>query len=116
MKVAGATAGRLVGEVNPPTGKVNLVQYAVTGERSYATLTFSTTPAKLSHYEPIFEAAAQATRGVVDTDAQESEKIGMLTGAIAGGIGGAIGGLYIRRSRRKRQAAPAATPPAPGSS
>jgi hypothetical protein len=116
VKVAGVTAGRLVGEVNPPSGTVNMVQYAIPGERSFATLTFSTTPEKLAHYEPIFAAAAQSTLGALDAgDQAASENLGMLTGAIAGGIGGAIGGLYIRRSRRKRQAAaPATTPAASG--
>jgi hypothetical protein len=110
VKVAGATAGRLVGEVTSPGGKMNMVQYAIPGQRSHATLTFSTTPDKLGHYEPIFEAAAQRTMGVVDADAQASESLGVLVGAIAGGLGGAIGGLYIRRSRKKRQAVPAAPP------
>jgi hypothetical protein len=110
VKVAGVTAGRLVGEVNPPSGKVTLVQYGIPGERSWVTLTFSTTPDKLSHYEPIFEAAAQATRGAVDADDQASESLGKLAGVIAGGLGGAIGAMYFRRSRRKRAAAP--TPPA----
>jgi len=110
VKVAGVTAGRLVGEVNAPGGKLNMVQYAIPGKLSHASLTFTTTPDKFTHYEPIFEAAAQATLGAVDADAQSSERLGMLTGAIAGGLGGALGGLYIRRSRRKRQAA-APTPP-----
>lgn len=112
VKVAGVTAGRLVGEVNAPPGRVDMVQYTIPGERSFVTLTFTTTPDKLAHYEPVFEAAAQATRGAVDADAQASERLGTLFGAIAGCLGGAIGGLYIQRSRRKRQAA--AGTPGPG--
>ena len=107
VKVAGVTAGRMVGEVNPPTGKVNLIQYAIPGKKSHAMLTFTTTPDKLAHFEPIFDATAQATKGAVDADAQASENLGMLVGAIAGGIGGAIGAGYFQRARKKRKAAAA---------
>jgi hypothetical protein len=103
VKVAGVTAGRLVGELTAPNGHVNLIQYAIPGARAHAMLTFTTAPEKLAHYEPIFEAAAQATRGAVEPDARSSVALGSLSGAIVGGAAGAIGALFVLRGKRRRR-------------
>ena len=113
VKIGGVTAGRLVGELTAPNGHVSLVQYAIPGARAHAMLTFTTVPEKLSHYEPIFEAAAQATRGVVDPSASSSEKLGSFVGMIVGGLVGGIVTLIAARARRKRRDT-ATTPGVPG--
>jgi hypothetical protein len=109
VKVAGVTSGRLVGEIQAPNGPVILVQYAIPGDQAMATLTFTTTPANLAHNEPIFEAAAQTTRGAVEPS---SISASALSGAIAGGVAGGIGALIAVLMKRRRKAAP---PAAPGS-
>ena len=66
VKVAGVTSGRMVGEIKGPMGAIADVIYLIPGKMAYATVTFTTAPDKLAHYESIFEAAAQATRGAVE--------------------------------------------------
>jgi hypothetical protein len=114
VKVGGVTAGRLVGEMKVPNGLVNLVQFAIPGKQSHATLTFTTTPDKLAHYEPIFDAAAQATLGAVEPRAGSSITDSAIRGAIIGGIAGGIGALIAGMMKRRRRAAVAARPPASG--
>lgn len=114
VKVGGVTAGRLVGEMKVPNGLVNLVQFAIPGKQSHATLTFTTTPDKLAHYEPIFDAAAQATLGAVEPRAGSSIKDSAIRGAIIGGIAGGIGALIAGMMKRRRRAAEASRPPASG--
>jgi hypothetical protein len=112
VKIAGVTAGRLVGELKLPSGQVSLIQFAMPGENAHATLTFTTTPDKLAHYEPMFDAAAQATRGLVEprsSSIADSALRGAIIGGIAGGIGALIAGL-VKRRKRAAQAA-AARPP-----
>jgi hypothetical protein len=114
VKIGGVTAGRLLGELKLPSGAVNLVQFAMPGDNAHTTLTFTTTPDKLAHYEPMFDAAAQATRGLVEPRSSsigDSALRGALIGGIAGGIGALIAGLV---KRRKRAAAAAARPPVSG--
>ena len=104
VKVAGVTSGRIVGEVKGPMGGIADVIYLIPGEMAYATLTFTTTPDKLAHYEAIFEAAAQATRGAVEP-ASASQRTGAKVGTIIGGIVGALSAFWAsRRWRRRRQA------------
>ena len=111
VKIQGVTAGRLVGEMKVPNGVVNLVQFAIPGKQAHATLTFTTTPDKLAHYEPIFDAAAQATRGAVEPSGS-SIKDSAIRGAIIGGIAGGIGALIAGMLKRRRRAAQ--QPPASG--
>jgi len=73
----------------------------------------TTTPDKLAHYAPIFEAAAQATRGAVEPQSS-SMAAGALSGAVIGGIAGAVGAFLAVRAKRKRQAAAPAKPSASG--
>ena len=106
VKVAGVTAGRLVGELTLPTGDVTaLVQYSVPGDMSHATITFTTTPENLIHYEPIFEAAAQATRGAVEPRPKRSIGSAVLRDGIIGGIAGGIAALVLALVKRRRRAA-----------
>jgi len=110
VKIGGVTAGRLVGELKLPSGIVNLVQFAIPGERAHATVTFTTTPDKLAHNEPIFDAAAQATRGAVEPRSSSIAAMAV-TGAIVGGIAGCIAALIlglIKRRKRADTAKPAA--------
>ena len=109
VKIGGVTAGRLVGELKLPSGVVNLVQFAIPGERAHATLTFTTTPDKLSHYEPIFDAAAQATRGAVEPRSSSIAAMAV-RGAIIGGIAGGIAALVLGLVKRRKRAADANKP------
>jgi hypothetical protein len=109
VKIGGVTAGRLVGELKLPSGLVNLVQFAIPGERAHATLTFTTTPDKLSHYEPIFDAAAQATRGAVEPRSSSIAAMA-LRGAIIGGVAGGLAALILGLIKRRKRAADAAKP------
>jgi hypothetical protein len=112
VKVAGVTAGRLVGELNGPSGAVISVLYAIPGQRAHAMLTFTTTPDKLAHYRPIFDATAQATLGAVEPIDQASYSLGTLVGIIIGGLAGGLGARAALRAKRKRQAgAPSPSPP-----
>jgi len=100
VKVAGVTSCRFVGEMKLASGVVtSLVQYAIPGERSFAALTFSTTPQKLVEHEPIFEASAQATGGAVEPKpgpALPSSMLGILVGLAA-----AMGSMLAIRAKRR---------------
>jgi hypothetical protein len=108
VKVAGVTSGRIVGEMSIQGTDTRLVQYVIPGEMSQATLTFTTTPANFAHYEPLFDAAAQATVGAVEARAGSSLSSSALAGGIAGGIGGGVAALFFALSKRRRAAAAAA--------
>jgi hypothetical protein len=113
VKVAGVTSGRIVGEVKGPMGGIADVIYLIPGDMAYATVSFTTTPDKLAHYAPIFEAAVQSTRGAVEP-ASASQRLGAKVGTIIGGIAGALGAFWAsRRWRKRREAAtrPPASPP-----
>ena len=115
VKVGGVTAGRLVGEMKVPNGAASTWSSSRSPASSpHATLTFTTTPDKLAHYEPIFDAAAQATLGAVEPRAGSSIKDSAIRGAIIGGIAGGIGALIAGMMKRRRRAAAAARPPASG--
>jgi hypothetical protein len=111
VKVAGVTSGRLVGELQAPNGAVILIQYAIPGDHAMATVTFTTAPANRERNEPIFEAAVQATRGVVEPSTIASST---MSGALIGGVAGAVGAMTAVLLKRKKKAAPPAAP-APGS-
>jgi hypothetical protein len=116
VKVAGVTSGRMVGEVKGPLGHVANVIYLIPGEMAFATLTFTTTPDKLGRYQPIFEAAAQGTRGAVEPPSA-SQRLGAQIGAVVGGCAGAVVAVWATRRRRKRRdaaIAAAGSPPAAG--
>jgi hypothetical protein len=105
VKVAGVSSARFVGEMKSASGVVtSLVQYAIPGERSFAALTYTTTPQKLAEYEPIFEASAQATRGAVEPKpgpAVPSSVIGILAGLAAG-----IASMLAIRAKRRSHPPP----------
>ena len=107
VKVAGVTSCRFVGEMKLASGVVtSLVQYAIPGERSFAALTYTTTPQKLAEHEPIFEASAQATRGAVEPKpgaAVPSSLIGILAGVAA-----AMASMLAIRAKRRGQTRPSA--------
>jgi hypothetical protein len=111
VKVAGVTSGRIVGEVKGAIGEIADVIYLIPGKMAYATVTFTTTPDKLAHYQPLFEAAAQATRGAVEP-ASESQRKSAQLGTIIGGIVGALAAFLAShwwRKRREAAAGPAVT-------
>jgi hypothetical protein len=110
VKVAGVTSGRLVGEVQAPTGAIDLIQYAIPGDNAMAMVTFTTSPADLARNEPIFAAAAQAIRGAVEPHPGSLIAGTAIGGALIGGIAGGIGALIAVLAKRKRKAA--ARPPA----
>jgi hypothetical protein len=104
VKVAGVTSGRIVGEMSVQGTDTKLVQYVIPGEMSQATLTFTTTPANFAHYEPLFDAAAQATVGAVEPRSSSIAR-GALAGGIAGGLGGGLAALFFALAKRRRAAA-----------
>jgi hypothetical protein len=107
VKIAGVTAGRMVGELRGPGLFTKMVQYTIPGKLSHATLTFSTTPEAFARYEPIFDSAAQATRGAVEPQSRwASIWDGASRNAIIGGIaGGVIAVVGAAAKRKKKKAA-----------
>ena len=103
VKVAGVTAGRLVGDLQTPQATIRIVQYSIPGHGAYALLTFSTTPDNFERYQPIFEASAQATRGAVEPRAGFAMNWGSVArSGIIGGIAGGLAVLLVALIKRKR--------------
>jgi hypothetical protein len=102
VEIHGVTCGRLVGLMQGAGTRAKQVQYLLPGPTEAAMVTYSTTPEKFAHYEPIFDAAAAATGGL-----GEGRSIGdsALRGAIFGGVSAAIAvtllGLLKMRRRKK---------------
>jgi hypothetical protein len=104
VKIAGVSSVRFVGEMKQRSGVVtSLVQYAIPGDRAFAALTFTTTPEKLSQSEPVFEAAAQATRGAIEPHPNGTLLPSWMIGVLAGLAAAAASTLAIR-AKRKGQA------------
>jgi hypothetical protein len=105
VQIDGVTVGRIVGDVKTAAFTARSVSYAMTGDGSQAMLTFSTSPAAFARYEPIFDAAAKATRGLVEPP-NASESLGSIVGGIAGALGATFGVAAYKR--KKKATTPAA--------
>ena len=109
VTVAGVRAGRLVADIHLGAINTRAMMYILPGKDEHAVVTYSAAPEAFDSYRPIFEAAAQATRGVVEP-AGFWERIG--AGALSGGmrgmlIGAVVGlvmGLFAVLFRKKKPA------------
>lgn len=103
VTVAGATAGRVVGELTMQGRVVKQIQYLLPGREHHAILTFSTTPESFAEYQPRFDAAGQATRGTVEPKSRWA-KIGAraVRGAIIGGLLGGLAALVMALRKRMK--------------
>jgi len=108
VKIGDVEVGRLVAEVHDRDVVAKLIQYFIPGSFSQATLTFSTAPETFAHYEPVFDAAAQATLGAV-TPYQVRPQV-VLTQVIMGAVAATIAVAVIVARRRRAKKTPAAPP------
>jgi hypothetical protein len=114
IKVGGVTAGRIVADATTPQGTIRVLQFTIPGDRSNATLTFSTTPENFARYEALFDAAAQATRGAVEPRAgfaMNWNSVGR--SAIMGGAAGGIAVLLVALLKRKKASPGTGPTPSP---
>jgi hypothetical protein len=103
VTIGAATAGRFVGELGLQAMTVKQIVYLIPGASSQAVVTYSTTPAEFARYQPIFDAAAQATVGAADppsTLQRYASRAGR--GALVGGILGGLAALVAGLARRKK--------------
>ena len=80
-----------------------MLQYSIPGDRSHAVLTFSSTAESFDRYEPMFDAAALATRGAVEPKAGFAMNWGSVgRSAIIGGVAGGVAVLLVALLKRKK--------------
>jgi hypothetical protein len=104
VKIAGVDCGRIVGELDMGGAKSKQLLYLIPGGSEMAIVTYSSTPQDFPKYEPIFDAAAQATSGVTAPPSFggrifRSSARGALIGGIAGAIAVLIAGLFRRKKK-----------------
>jgi len=102
----GVTVGRLAGELTIGGQTLAEVIFLIPGDNEHAVLSYTTTPDRLASLEPVFDAAARATKG-----AKQPKLIWQRIlenggrGAILGFIGAVIALVVIRRLRARRASA-----------
>jgi hypothetical protein len=92
VNVGGVRAGRLVADIHLGAINTRAMMYILPGKDEHAVVTYSAAPDAFDSYRPIFEAAAEATRGVVEP-AGFWERIG--AGALSGGMRGMLIGATV---------------------
>jgi hypothetical protein len=105
ISISGVTCGRIVHVLDFGSVATEQVQYLIPGASDLAVITFSTTPEEFEHYQPMFAAAAEATRGIAEPPGfwgrllQRSAKSAVVCG-LAGGLGGLVLMLLMRRQAK----------------
>jgi hypothetical protein len=89
-KIGDVTVGRYVGELVLGDRTVKQVGYLLPGHDEHAIATYSTTPADVPRYAPIFDKAALATVGVEDPPLFRWEQVAATAGALVLLIGYSI--------------------------
>ena len=112
--IGGVRAGVVNVEMEGTGGLRRMRQYFVPGRKGSAILTFAAPAASFARYEPIFVAAANATRGAARLGFDWSR---VVVSALLAGLVGGVGGLVLAMVRKRRDAraqpesaAPLATP------
>lgn len=90
--IADVAVGRLVSGFESDGIDIRQIAYLIPGGDSVAIMTFSTTAAAFAEYAPAFDAAARATRGVVQVPGKLQR---VLSSGGRGAIIGAIVGLAV---------------------
>jgi hypothetical protein len=96
----GVTVGKITGELTIGDSTIAQVVYVIPGPESRVFLTYSTMPAELARYAPVFDAAARATRGAVQP-VSFLERRGV-RGTLLAFIGAVIALVVIRRAKNRR--------------
>jgi hypothetical protein len=96
----GITVGKISGELTIRDSTIAQVVYVIPGPESRVFLTYSTMPAELARYAPVFDAAARATRGAVQP-VSFFERRGV-RGTLLAFIGAVIALVVIRRAKNRR--------------
>jgi hypothetical protein len=105
--IADVTVGRVVSGFESDGIDIRQVAYLIPGGDSVAIMTFSTTAAAFAAYAPAFDAAARATRGVVQVPSKLQR---VLASGGRGALIGAVIGLAValvsllRRKKAKAKA------------
>jgi len=96
VTVAGVRAGRLVADIHLGAIHTRAMMYILPGKDEHAVVTYSAAPETFDQYRPVFEAAAQATGGVVEPQTYWGKLFsGALSGGMRGALLGACAGLVV---------------------
>lgn len=104
-KIGGVTVGRFLADVSMSGHALKQVGYLLPGHGEHALLTYAATPEEIDRYLPSFDAAAQATGGLVE--AEEPLTIAnVAVRSLAAAL--LVGGLaWLVSALRRKRAAPA---------
>ncbi|MCA9666935.1 MAG: hypothetical protein KC503_15155 [Myxococcales bacterium] len=107
--IGGVRCGRVVQDLDLGTVRARQLVYYMPAGKQCAVVTYSAGREAFARYRPIFEASANATRGLRAPEQRgfwsrilHSAGRGALIGGIAGGLAVLLAGLFVWVRRRKR--------------
>ncbi|HZS39962.1 MAG TPA: hypothetical protein VFF06_24180 [Polyangia bacterium] len=102
LKLGDVTVARYVGELTVDGKTVKQLGWLMPGHEHSASLTYSTTEDQFARYEPIFDAAARATTGLVDPAYDLGYRLGYVIGRALVLMLLVFGALMLWRKLRAR--------------